>query len=111
MWGSKVWVHVHTWLAWGSQDPRGILSIEERPGFVYCFWRAFVHIFQVALVGLGWMGQEYLEMLMVVREGLLLLLDSMSGSRWVPAWLVILARVVTWRCKRQLLIVCSSFGV
>jgi len=48
---------------------------------------------------------------MVAREGVLLLLDMVLGSRWVPAWLVILARVVTWRCKWQLLMVCSSFGV
>jgi len=83
----------------------------ERLGFVNCFWRAFVQNFHAALAGLGWMGHWYLEMLMVVREGVLLLLDMVLGSRWVLAWLVISARVVTWRCKQQLLIVCSSFGV
>jgi hypothetical protein len=98
--------------------PSAISAVIRVP-FSKCLWKdnrrfertiAFrqrCHVFQVLLSGRGCLGQERFEVDVCHIMGLLfvsLMPESVSGSILVQSEVQISARVVTWRCRRHLLI-------
>jgi len=85
------------------QGLRGWFNWFGSPGLVYSFWMARVHRDQAALAGFGWCGHWSIDLLIFSRDGVLPPWRHASGRIWVLVWLVISAKVVTWRCMQQLL--------